>query len=130
MFNKLTVFQTAHAMSVHAGARQALIAQNVANADTPGYSARDLAPFSQLAKSRESFAGSMRSTRSQHNSADTPVDVALLSSLAERSEDPNENGVSIEEEMVRAAEVKKDHDRALAIYRSALTIMRMSLGGS
>lgn len=129
MFSKLTVFQTAQAMAVHAGARQTLIAQNVANADTPGYRARDLPAFAQVASPRESFAGSMRSTRSKHNSAETPVEVALLNSLTDRDLDPNQNGVSLEEEMVRAAEVKKDHDRALAIYRSALTVMRMSLGG-
>ena len=47
MFSNLTVFKTAHAMAVHAGARQALIAQNVANADTPGYRARDLPSFAE-----------------------------------------------------------------------------------
>ncbi len=129
MFSKLTVFQTAHAMAVHAGARQTLIAQNVANADTPGFRSKDLPAFAQIASQRESFASSMRSTRSKHYTADTPVEVALLKPLTDRDLDPNDNGVSLEEEMVRAAEVKKDHDRALAIYRSALTIMRMSLGG-
>ena len=63
MFSNLTVFQTAHAMSVHAGARQALIAQNVANADTPGYRARDLPAFDQIFEPRRHDPGTMRGSR-------------------------------------------------------------------
>ena len=62
MFSKLTVFQTAHAMAVHAGARQALIAQNVANADTPGYRAKDLPSFSQVFAPQQHQPGTMRGT--------------------------------------------------------------------
>ena len=41
---------------------------------------------------------------------------------------PNGNSVSLEEEMVRAAEVKSSHDRSLTIYRSGLDLLRSSLG--
>ena len=36
--------------------------------------------------------------------------------------------VSIEEEMLKAVEVTRQHDRALAIYKSSLSILRSSLG--
>ena len=48
MFEKLEIFRMAHAMSVHAGARQSVVAQNIANADTPGYAARDVRPFKEI----------------------------------------------------------------------------------
>ena len=51
MFEKLEIFRMAHAMSVHAGARQAVVAQNMANADTPGYAARDVQPFKEIVES-------------------------------------------------------------------------------
>ncbi|WP_428927216.1 FlgB family protein [Marinibacterium sp. SX1] len=130
MFSKLTVFQTAHAMAVHAGARQALIAQNVANADTPGYRAKDLPSFSQVFAPQQHQPGTMRGTRPGHGAALGPVDVAAADPTTEDSLAPNRNGVSLEDEMVRAAEVKKDHDRALAVYRSAMSVLRMSLGSS
>lgn len=126
MFNQLTVFQTAYAMAVHAGARQSLVAQNVANADTPGYRSRDLPAFAQLYNARQQGKGPFR--------GDAPagrlsaLDVSRLQPIIEDNMDPNRNGVSLEEEMVRAAEVKRDHDRALSIYRSAVTVLRMSLG--
>ncbi|MBB97796.1 MAG: hypothetical protein CML68_24750 [Rhodobacteraceae bacterium] len=131
MFSNLTVFQTAHAMAVHAGARQALIAQNVANADTPGYLSKDLPAFAQLFNHRETARpGELRRSRPGHDAALGRAGMSPMQPVEEDNFDPNRNGVSLEEEMVRAAEVKKDHERALAIYRSAMTVLRMSLGSS
>jgi len=47
MHAQLSIFKTAYAMATHAGRRQALLAENVANADTPGYRPRDLATFAE-----------------------------------------------------------------------------------
>ena len=44
MFADLDIFRLAHAMARHAGSRQSVIAQNIANADTPGYR-RKTVPF-------------------------------------------------------------------------------------
>ena len=48
MFEKLEITRMAQALSAHAGARLGLVAQNVANADTPGYKARDLPDFAEV----------------------------------------------------------------------------------
>ena len=44
--------------------------------------------------------------------------------------EPNGNSVSLETEMVDAVAAKRQSDRALAIYRSGLTILRASIGRS
>ena len=41
---------------------------------------------------------------------------------------PNGNSVSLETEMVKAVDVKQQHDMALSIYRSVSEIIRASLG--
>ena len=41
---------------------------------------------------------------------------------------PNGNTVSLEAEMLKSIEAKREHDRALAIYKSALSVLRISLG--
>ena len=46
MFQSLDILRMAQAYATHAATRQQAIAQNVANADTPGYRARDAIPFS------------------------------------------------------------------------------------
>ncbi|MFU8836651.1 MAG: flagellar basal body rod protein FlgB, partial [Roseovarius sp.] len=48
MFDRLEIFRMAQAMAVHAAARQSVAAGNVAHADTPGYRARDAAPFAAV----------------------------------------------------------------------------------
>ena len=48
MFNNLEILGLAQARARHAAARQAQVATNIANADTPGYRARDVASFDQV----------------------------------------------------------------------------------
>ncbi|MFY0682078.1 MAG: FlgB family protein [Thalassovita sp.] len=110
MFGNLQIFQMASALASHAGTRQTLIAQNIANADTPGYKSQDLKSF------RETFERPQPGV--QKSDIFTPSG----------STSPNGNSVSLEEEMVKAGQVKRDHDQALAIYRSSLTILRAAIG--
>ena len=128
MFENLDIFRTAHAMAVHAGAQQNVLAQNMANADTPDYTARDLIPFTDVMGDAPVQAG-MRATRAAHLTAETSP---FQASVVERDgqHDPNGNSVSLETEMLNAVEAKRQHDKALAIYRSSLTILRTSLGRS
>jgi flagellar basal-body rod protein FlgB len=126
MFSDLNVFKTAYAMATHAGQRQAVIARNMANADTPGYQPRDLEAF-QTAFEKTGRQSEMTATRAGHlNGAMAPAPWAEYE--AAPSGDPNGNGVSVEEEMLKAVEVKRQHDRALAIYKSSIGILRTSLG--
>jgi flagellar basal-body rod protein FlgB len=123
MFQNLDVFRTAMAMARHAGVQQAYSAQNIANADTPAYRAKRIPEFQDTL--RNSLMG-QRATRERHlnGSISRSVDVRE-STLAT---DPNGNTVSLEEEMVTAVNAKRQHDRALAIYRNNLSIIRSSLG--
>ncbi|WP_170386764.1 FlgB family protein [Ruegeria atlantica] len=126
MFYDLNVFKTAHAMATHAGQRQAVIARNMANADTPGYQPRDIEGF-QKAFENSGREVAMTATRVGHlNGASGPQPWAEYETTP--SGDPNGNGVSIEEEMFKAVEVKRQHDRALTIYKSSMNILRSSLG--
>ena len=122
MFTSLDVFKTAHAMAVHAGQRQALVAQNVAHADTPGYQAMDLPAFSQIYDTPHTA----QATRAGHLFG-AGSGLAPRPMTVEGAETLNGNTVTIEDQMMQAVEVKRQHDRALAIYTSALTILRGSL---
>ncbi len=126
MFTTLDVFKTAHAMARHAGQRQALVAENMANADTPGFRPRDLVPFGEMVRSGPD-AMTPKATRPGHLFG-TPGDDALRLADIRGSTGANGNGVTIEAEMLRAVEVKRQHDRAIAIYKSGLTVLRTALG--
>lgn len=126
MFEKLELMQMAQAMATHAAARQNAVAENIANADTPGYTARDLPAFSDLYDSEMSTR--MRATRAEHFGAQATLTAQVETRATPGTASPDGNSVSLEDEMVKAVEVKRQHDLALAIYRSSLTVLRSSLG--
>jgi flagellar basal-body rod protein FlgB len=126
MFENLDIFRMSHAMARHAGARQAVVAQNLANADTPGYAARDIAPFTALYEPG-GRGEAPRATRPGHLLGGGRGGFELFTDEA-ATRDPNGNSVSLETEMLRAIDVQRQHDRALAIYRSSLTVLRTALG--
>ena len=129
MFDSLDVFRTAQAMARHAGMRHAVVAGNMANADTPGYRPADITPFKELVVGGGASpdAQPMRATRPGHLT-DQPRALPTPEPRRDASGDPNGNGVSLEHEMLKAVEAKRQHDRALAMYRSSMEIMRLSLG--
>lgn len=121
MFENLDIFRMAQSMAVHAGKRQALIAQNIANADTPGYKPLEITSFSEVVQ-RSNAAGP---TGQSH----LPQTVAGLEPFESGDGSaPNGNAVSIETEMVKAVESKQQHDQALAIYKSSMSILRSAIG--
>lgn len=126
MFENLVVFRMAHAMAEHAGARQAVIARNIANADTPGYAARDIPSFQTVIET-ESAGFSLRATRPTHF-GEAGAEPFTVHERRDAMPDPNGNSVSLETEMVHATDTLRQHDRALAIYRSSLGILRAALG--
>lgn len=124
MFEKLQLTRMANVMAERAGARMGVTAQNIANADTPGYKAMDLPSF---AETYQDIGPEMRATRAEHLTADGAASEPILR-RAKGSGAPNGNTVSLEQEMVKTATIRQDHDMALAIYRNTSEIMRASLG--
>ncbi|MEM6890727.1 MAG: FlgB family protein [Pseudomonadota bacterium] len=120
------IMKMAQSLARHAGARQAQVAQNIANADVPGYRARDVVEFARaydgsltkpdLKVTRESHL-SGRATRQAYRTFEMSSEAA-----------PNGNTVSLEREMVRGTDAKSSHDLALSVYKSSLDIIRTSLG--
>ncbi|PIE08445.1 MAG: flagellar biosynthesis protein FlgB [Rhodobacterales bacterium] len=128
MHEKLNIFSMASALARHGAARQAVIAQNIANADTPGYRARDIAEFS--ASYGQDHTDGLVATRPGHHFAnETGFSASAREVYRPGAESPNGNNVSIENEIFAAAEAFGDHDKALAVYRTALTVLRTAASG-
>jgi len=115
MFDRLEIFDMAAARARHAAARQAVVAQNIANADTPGYRAREINDFAETWRAMQAESAGSR---------DLPVRVMEAGAPAS----PNGNTVSLELEMLRGIEAQRAHSRALRVYGSAMQILRTSLG--
>lgn len=126
MYKNLELFQVSSQMARHAGSRQAVVAMNVANADTPGYQARAIASF--MDSFRDTETGRLRATRPGHINSGATIAALASSRVAGTEPSPNGNTVSIETEMLNAVNIEREHSRALAIYKHSLTILRTSLG--
>ncbi|WP_377510223.1 FlgB family protein [Octadecabacter sp. R77987] len=126
MFQSLDVFQTAYDMARHAGQRQAVTARNIANADTPGYRAQTMDSFAEAYRGHETTT--LRSTRAGHIGGADAGAAAARARMADAEPSPNGNSVSLEEEMLRGVEIQREHNRALAIYKHGLDVLRMSIG--
>ena len=119
----ISIKAMAHQMAAHAAARQAQIARNVANADTPGYRSTDIPDFADIVSPNVA----MKATRPGHIGATTSVGTAKIVDRGGEAS-PNGNNVSLEIEMMRGAEAKQAHDMALSIYSSARDILTSALG--
>ena len=126
MFDTPDVMRLAQDLARHSGARQSQIARNIANADTPGYRARDITSFADTLRGPDPGL-TTRTTRDAHMVAGPSR--ALWSTVDLGGEaSPNGNNVSLEQEMVRATRARSSHNTALAVYGASLDILRTSLG--
>lgn len=126
MYQNLNLFQISAAMAQHAGTRQAVVASNIANADTPDFQSMEMSSFRDVYSDMK--VGKMYATRPGHlgGSQNTMSRVDVTASHTEAA--PNGNTVSIEDEMLNAVSVSREHSRALAIYRHGMTVIRATLG--
>jgi flagellar basal-body rod protein FlgB len=114
--------------------RQDILAQNVANADTPGFSARDLKPmdFAQtLAHSNPAYASgsAMRLTDPRHISVKLDQDPEFQDFESHDVEsNPNGNTVSLEMEMIKVSDTQAQFQAAANLYAKAMTMMKTAIG--
>lgn len=124
MFAQIDTMRMARDLGAHAARRQRVIATNVANADTPGYRTRDLPEFEESLR-RGSLE--LRTTRAGHLAAGLSGP-PFRAVEAEGEPSPNGNTVSLEDEMVRSADAKREFDLSLAVMQSGLNLIRTAIG--
>lgn len=125
MFERIELINLVRASTGHAARHNAVVARNIANADTPGFIARDLQSFAE--SYHRDNASSLHRTRMSHlpDPAWSSGKARELQPDADAS--PNGNTVSLEEEMFKLAQVKRRHELSVGIYQSALNLMRTSI---
>jgi flagellar basal-body rod protein FlgB len=109
--------------------RQRLLAENVANAETPGYRGRDLKPQDFTRQLQAAASVQMASTHTGHlagaaqNDASFPADRSNVFEVT-----PRGNSVSLEEEMMRIAQNQIDHQTAATLYSRSLGLLKTAIG--
>jgi flagellar basal-body rod protein FlgB len=109
--------------------RQRLIAENIANATTPGYRPRDLdtSGFERLLASAGGGRGlAMSRTNAGHMGPDGPVGGGRVITRNDSEVTMDGNAVILEEEMTRAAENRLAFETGLALYQKGLDLVRLA----
>ena len=110
--------------------RQAVLAENVANADTPGFKARDLTPFTfDSALKQASFE--MTTTDPHHIIPASMSGVNNKSVKIKTNETlPSGNSVDLEQEMMKVSSNSVDYQTVTSIYKSIGEWFNIALKGS
>lgn len=107
--------------------RQRVIAQNVANADTPGYVARDLKTPTDFARALEQGGGLQMARTSARHLAPAGQTARFTSQAAPDSETTLDgNAVVVEEQMLKMAESRMAYDAAIGLYQKSLSMLRLA----
>ncbi len=127
----MTLFSAVKKRMNWLGERQQVLAQNIANADTPGYRARDLKPldFGRLIRRQQNQVA-----MSVSNPAHLPGqprgnrDFTVSETRKPYETAPAGNSVILEEQMMKINKTALSHKLANELYKKHLGMLRIALG--
>jgi len=130
-FDDLTIFSAARKRLGWLTQRQEILAQNIANSDTPKYRATDLKPYSfkELIRS-EGMQLNMTVSEASHMPGQRKRirDFSEVTTRRPFETSPDGNSVIIEEQMGKINETQISHKLTTNIYKKHLSMFRIALG--
>jgi len=118
----IRIFDLAERRLAWAGRRQEVLAQNIANADTPGWRARDVAPFA----SQMNRGSTPQRTDPMHLAPNTARAAGIVRESGERG--PNGNAVALDVELSKVADTESVHALATGLFGKYLALFRTAAG--
>jgi len=106
-------------------ARQQVLAENVANADTPDYQAKDLAPL-DFSHALSAASLDLDRTNPAHIAAASGGS-SFATSASNYEVRPRGNSVSHEDEMMNAAANQMDYEAATELYTHSLELIKLAV---
>jgi flagellar basal-body rod protein FlgB len=111
--------------------RQGLLAENVANAATPGYRGRDLKAFGFAEHMQTLSTGTIAAAVTQPGHMSPTGAEAQgfgASSINSFEITPTGNGVTLEDEMMKVAGNQMDYQMVTSLYTRSVRLLKVALG--
>lgn len=123
----IDLFNTANKRMKWLAAKQQVISQNVANADTPGYLAKEVEEFDSFLNKSSSM--NLKTTHPMHfsNGSLGSIDIRVDDDAWEIS--PNGNSVVLEQQAIMADETKNDYQLVTKLYKKSLQLLTLASSG-
>ncbi|HLZ67191.1 MAG TPA: flagellar basal body rod protein FlgB [Aliidongia sp.] len=115
-------------------ARQKVVAENVANADTPGFKASDLRPLDfrkELAEVTHGSAAKLAPVTTDPRHLVGTEFAAKLEPVVEKTtsdRDINGNTVSLEDEMMKVSDTASDYQLMTNLYKKQVGLIKTAIG--
>jgi flagellar basal-body rod protein FlgB len=130
-FDKITILSAMKKRLAWLGQRQEILAQNIANADTPGKKAKDLAPLDfKNFVGRENRQIGMSRTNKSHLTGGfkAPSDFSEKETKKPYETAPAGNAIILEEQMMKLGKTSADHKLMTELYKKHLNMFRIAIG--
>jgi flagellar basal-body rod protein FlgB len=110
--------------------RQRLLSENVANADTPGFQPRDLAPIesTNTAPTAGSYLTLVRTDAGHLGGSQAAAPSFRTARAGSHEVRPTGNAVNLEEEMIKVAGNQMDYQAATSLYTRSLGLLKTAMG--
>ena len=109
--------------------RQRLLAENVSNADTPGFRPRDLAPLDFGRQVQQASAQlQLALTSPTHLSSSAGTGRFASERPGKYDVRPAGNAVNLEDEMMKVAANQMDHQAAISLYSRSMGLLKTAIG--
>ena len=132
--NKIPVFAALTKRMSWLNQRQKVLADNIANADTPGYTPRDLNEINFKRELNRTNVKSMRmDVSSERHIVPRGVDRSEIEFGTKKQKDmyetaPDGNSVVLEQQLMNVTETRMDYELMTNLYRKHMGMLRTALG--
>jgi flagellar basal-body rod protein FlgB len=129
--SKVTIFGLANKRMAYLSERQKVLSENVANANTPGYSTKDLKPmdFRNLLRAQSHMEPA--TTNPLHLVGTVPA-TSFTEAKVDKSQvyeaSPDGNSVSLEQQMIKVADTQTQYQLSANLYQKHLAMLKTALG--
>ena len=109
--------------------RQRLLSENVANADTPQYRPRDLAPL-DFGRQVQQASGQLQLALTSPSHLSSPSATSAFATERQGKYDvrPAGNAVNLEDQMIKVANNQMDYQAATSLYSRSMGLFKVAMG--
>lgn len=127
--SEMSFFQIASQRMQWLGRRQAVVSENIANADTPNFKAKDVSPFAEMIDGAR--GSGLQVTNSKHlGGLNTAQGVRVQTDPTVRDSSLTGNTVMLEEQTIKSADISENYRMAAELYRKGHDLLTLAVTGT
>lgn len=127
--DSLSFFKIASQRMQWLSVRQEVISENIANADTPGFKAREVSDFSRMVDSSAQSSGVVTTNVKHIGGAEQAGNVRVQEDEGAWEQSMDGNTVVLEQQTIKASEVSENYRMAAKLYRKGHELLTLAVTG-